>query len=62
LRWRLVHTNRPERKNINAMKNMSLNDVNRAPVPQRCASTTGNAPHRRGWAVRLAGGGGAKGL
>ena len=48
LRWRLLHTNNPERKNISDMKNASLNPTNKAKPLPRWLSTTGKACHQRG--------------
>src|SRR5215469_8697822 len=61
LRRRLFHTNKPEMKNISDMKSVSLNPTSAENPPHFCASTTGNACHHRGCAVRDSGTGGENG-
>lgn len=61
LLFRLVQTNRPEIRNISAMRNPSLNLKNAAAPLHRSGSTTGKACHQCGTAFSEAGGGGAKG-
>src|SRR5438552_1974535 len=46
LRFRLGHTNSPDSRNINDMKNASLNRVRALKPPQRWPSTTGAVDHR----------------
>ena len=48
LRCRLFQTNRPERKNMSAMKNMSLKPTKSCQPDQRWESMTGKACHQRG--------------